>query len=409
VNKKRIVITGIGVISPLGSGREDFFSALLRGDSGVKPVSLFDTSGFKSKSAAEISNFRAEEYLGVKGLRNLDRSTRLATSAAKLALDDSQLAVTPENSQEIGVAVGTALGSIRSISDFDREALTEGPRYVSPALFSNTVINSPASRVSIKFNIKGFNATLSSGFSASLDAIGYAADFLKMGRIKAVLAGGVEELCIQTYLAFYRTRCLAGSDKEKDEISSPFDQRRNGVIFGEGACLLVLEDLESATSRGAKIYAEVLASANIFDGARRVSKDGIRRAMQRVLDKAGIERGDIDYICAGANSTKDGDLAETEAIKETFRERAKEIKISSVKSMTGECFSASGAMQTAAAIAALERQIVPPTINYREKDPLCDLDYTPNKAEAAKVDKVLVNSFGAGGNYSSLVISKFYN
>ena len=408
MSKKRVVVTGIGVISPLGSGREDFSAALLRGDSGVRPVSLFDTSELKSKSAAEISSFRAEDYLGVKGLRNLDRSTRLITSAARLALDDSGFEVTEENSPDIGVAVGTALGGIRSISDFDREILTEGPRYVSPALFPNTVINSPASQVSIRFNIKGFNTTLSSGFSASLDSLGYAADFLRRGRIEAVLAGGVEELCIQTYLAFYKAGCLAGGQIREDETSCPFDKRRNGVIFGEGACLLVLEEKESALRRGANIYAEILDFANTFDRHSRPSKHGISRAMQRALEKAGLKSGDIDYICAGANSTKDADLAETEAIKEVFKERSKEIKISSVKSMIGECFSASGAMQTAAGIAALQAQSVPPTINYKQVDPLCDLDYTPNKSGAAKIDKVLINSFGAGGSCSSLVISKFY-
>lgn len=404
-----MVVTGIGVISPLGSGREDFSAALLRGNSGVRPVSLFDTSGLKSKSAAEVSSFRAEDYLGAKGLRNLDRSTRLITSAARLALDDSGLEVTEENSGDIGVAVGTALGGIRSISDFDREILTEGPRYVSPGLFSNTVINSPASQVSIKFNIKGFNTTLSSGFSASLDAIGYAADFLRRGRIEAVLAGGVEELCIQTYLAFYKAGCLAGGEKREDETSCPFDKRRNGVIFGEGACLLVLEDMEYALARGADIHAEVLGFANNFDCHRRPSNDGISRTMRSALDKAGVAEGDIDYICSGANSSKEADLAETKAIKEVFKHRAKEIKISSVKSMIGECFSASGAMQTAASVAALQAQSVPPTINYKEKDPLCDLDYTPNKSVEAKIDKVLINSFGAGGSCSSLVISKFYN
>ncbi len=409
MGKLRVVVTGIGVISPLGVGREEFSAALLRGDSGVRPVSLFDTSELKSKSAAEVSSFRAEDYLGVKGLRNLDRSTRLITSAAKLALDDSGFKVTEANSGDIGVAVGTALGGIRSISDFDREIMIEGPRYVSPGLFPNTVINSPASQVSIKFNIKGFNATLSSGFSASLDAIGYAVDFLRRGRIEAVLAGGVEELCIQTYLAFYKTGCLAGGDKTKDETSCPFDKRRNGVIFGEGACLLVLEEKESALRRGANIYAEILDFASNFDRHSRPSKLGISRAMQKALEKAGLKSGDIDYICAGANSTKDADLAETEAIKEVFKESSKKIKISSVKSMIGECFSASGAMQTAAGITALQAQSVPPTINYKQVDPLCDLDYTPNKSGAAKIDKVLINSFGAGGSCSSLVISKFNN
>ncbi|MDI6606045.1 MAG: beta-ketoacyl synthase N-terminal-like domain-containing protein, partial [Candidatus Omnitrophota bacterium] len=220
--EEKIVITGLGVISSNGVGKDAFFEGIFSGASGIGPISLFDTSSLKVKTAAEIKDFSPQEFLGAKGLRTLDRSTKLAASAARMALDDAGLEVKEENSRQIGIVIGSTLGSISSISDFDREALTEGPRYVNPALFPNTVINSPASQVAIKFNIKGFNATLSTGFSAGLDAINYAVDMLRFAKAKIVLAGGVEELCIQVFLGFYKCGMLAGSGGASGEICCPF-------------------------------------------------------------------------------------------------------------------------------------------------------------------------------------------
>lgn len=408
---ERIVITGLGVISSNGIGKDAFYEAILNGISGIKPISLFDTSSFKAKLAGEIKDFSAEEFLGAKGLRTLDRSTKLVASATKLALEDAHLEITEENTQDIGIVVGTTLGSVQSVSEFDQEAIKEGPRYVNPAFFSNTVINSPASQVSIKFKIKGFNTTISTGFSASLDALNYAVDFLKLGRAKIVLAGGVEELCIQTFLGFYKTKFLAGLDDPSLEISCPFDRRRNGIILGEGSSILVLEDLESALGRKARVDAEILGFGRGFD-AYRIDKynprgTGLRKAMRMALAEANLGDADIDYVCSAANSTQEADLIETEAIKDVFAQKIEEINISSVKSMIGECYSASGALQAAAACGAIDKQIIPPTINYQEKDTRCDLNYVVNKPKICKVDKVLINTFGPSGDNSSLVISKF--
>ena len=409
MGERKVVITGIGVISSNGIGKDAFQDALFEGISGIKPISLFDTQAYKVKTAGEVKDFSPQDFLGQKGLRTLDRSTKLLSSAAKLALDDARLEITEENTSDIGVAVGSTMGSVQSISEFDKEAIREGPRYVNPALFPNTVINSPASQVAIKFNIKGFNATLSTGFSASLDAIQYAVDFLRFGRAKIVLAGGVEELCIQTFLGFYKTGFLAGLDSGP-EISCPFDKRRNGVILGEGSCMLVLEDMKSAQARRAHIYAEVSGFGTGFD-AYRINKynrkaAGLKKAMSMSLREAGITPAGIDYIASGANSTQGGDVTETVAIKDIFGEQAKKVPVSSVKSMIGECFSASASLQVASALCAIEKQIIPPTINYQHKDEKCDLDYVVNEGRARKIEKVLVNAFGPSGCNSSLILSR---
>lgn len=398
---KRVVITGLGMVSPIGIGKDAFCDGLFKGISGIRPVTLFDTALYKVKTAGEITDFTPETFLGAKGLRTLDRSTKLVSSATKLALDDAKLAISEKNSGQVAIAVGSTLGSIKSISDFDREALVEGPRYVNPALFPNTVINSAASQVSIRFNIKGFNATLSTGYSASLDAINYAADFLRLGRIKVVLAGGVEELCEQLFIAFYKTGCMAGLSEGGAELSCPYDLRRNGVLLGEGSAILALEDLDSALERKVPILAEIKGFSSCLD-----KDSGIERAMRGALKQAGLNSGDVDCILAGANSSLEGDRQEAKAIKDVFAKEAKSLYISAVKSMVGEQYSNSGALQAAAGVLAIEKQMLPPTINYQDKDPLCDLNIV-TKAQGGRIENILINSFGKGGISSSLLISKF--
>ena len=411
MNKKRIVITGVGVLAANGMGKDNFWQSLKEAKTGIKKVTLFDTSDFGVKIAGEISDFNAEDFLGKKGLRSLDRSTTLICSAAKLAIDDASLTITEENTDEIGVTVGTTLGSVYSISEFDKQALREGPRSVNPAFFPNTVINSPGSHVSIRFNIKGFNTTISTGFSAGLDAISYSMDFLKLDRAKIIFAGGVEEFCIQTFLGFYKIGFMSGTAEGSEAISCPFDKRRNGIILGEGASFLVLEDLDHALERNARIYAEILGFGLSFDPYR-INKynprgEGVKQSMRLALEDAVLKPEDIDYLCANANSTVKADLIETEAIKDVFGEYSKKLPVSSIKAHTGDCFSVSGALQAAASVGAIEEGFIPPTINYKEPDPECDLDYVPNKAREKKVDKVMINSFGPGGNNSCLIIGKF--
>lgn len=303
------------------------------------------------------------------------------------------------------------MGSVRSISEFDKEALREGPRAVNPALFPNTVINSPASHISITFNIQGFNCTIATGFCSSLDAIYYGMNMICLYDYKVALAGGVEELCEQTYKGFYKVGHLAGSRPGKEEIDCPFDKRRNGIVLGEGSGMVILEELEHARKRDAHIYAEVLGYGTSFDPAckNRYSPraKGAIEAVRLCLEDARVGSGDIDYISSSANSTLDCDAMETTAVKSVLGDRAKKTPISSIKSMIGETFSSSGAMNIAAGLASLAEGFMPPTINYEKPDRRCDLDYVPNEARQGKVDKVLVNSFSPNGSNSAILIGKF--
>src|SRR4030042_6783925 len=405
----RVVITGIGVLSPVGIGRQVYWEALFRGKTGFKAISLFDTAPYKVRIAGEISDFDPVSFLGKRGLRTLDRSTRLLSSAAKLAIDDANLQITDENTNSIGVSIETPCGSLHSISQFDREGLIEGPKYVNPSHFPNTVLNSPASQVSIRFKIKGFNTTISTGFCAGLDAVIYASDFIRLNRADVVLAGGVEELCEETFLGFHNLGYLSGLNGS-EPISCPFDARRNGIILSEGAAVLVLEDSDHALRRNVEILAVVKGYGNSFDPlADRDFIDagsGLRNAITIALRDASLSPEDIDYISCSANSTKGLDKMETRVIKEIFGAHAFNIPVSSIKSMVGESFSASGALSLAAAIGAIKNGFIPPTVNYKKKDPECDLDYVPNKAIQKDINNVLVISSDPYGQNTAIVIGK---
>ncbi len=408
---KRVVITGLGILTSNGKGRQEYWQALKEGRVGYKPVTLFDASEFTVNQAGEIGDFDATVYMGTKGLRTLDRSTKLLVSAAKLAKDDCQFIITEENTDDVGVSCGTTLGSIKSISDFDEVTLREGPRYTNPALFPNTVINSPASQVSIWHNIKGFNTTISTGFTASLDAMQYAYDFLQWDRAKVIFAGGVEEMCMQTFFGFYTLKFMSGSKEGTTFINCPFDKRRNGVTLGEGACLIVMEDYEHAKARNARILGEIASFGYSFDPSR-INKynpraTGLKRAMTEALEEAEVDITDIDYICSNANSTLAADKIETNAIKEIFGKHAYKIPVSAVKSMIGECYSVSGAFAVAASLGALNESFIPPTVNYKEPDPDCDLDYVPNEARPAKLKNIFIINFSPSGSNTCMVLRKF--
>ena len=411
MSRPRIVITGLGILTCIGKGKDEYWNALKEGKSNFHPATLFPTTEFPVNMAGEISDFDPTVYMGQKGLRSLDRATKLLVSASKLAVKDSGLIITDYNTDDVGVSVGTTFGSLQSIYDFDRITLTEGPRYTNPAHFPNTVINSPASQVSIWNNIQGFNTTISTGFTSSIDAMSYAYDFIERKDIKVVYTGSVEEMCEPLYIGFNLVKYLSGSKEGESYISCPFDKRRNGITLGEGACLMAFEDLEHAKKRKANILAEVLGFGYYFDPFKihkfNPSGKGMIGAMRDTLETAEVDIKDIDYICANANSTQAADKIETKAIKEVFGKRAYDIPVSAVKSMTGECYSASGSFAVAAGIGALVNDFIPPTVNYQEKDPDCDLDYVPNKSRSAKLDKILVNSFAPSGNNSCMILGRY--
>lgn len=403
---RAVVITGVGVLSPIGIGKDTFWDGLIQGRTGFRTISLFDTSNLNVHIAGEI-DFDPVEFLGKRGLRELDRSTRLINSAAKLAIDDSKLEITEENTNSTGVSIGTTFGSLHSISQFDRAGLTEGPRFVNPSHFPNTVINSPASQISIRFKIKGFNTTISTGFCAGLDAVYYASDFIKLNRADVVLAGGVEELCEETFLGFYKLGCLSGINGS-EPICCPFDRRRNGIILSEGAAVLILEDKEHARKRGANILAQIMGYGNSFDtfshNGYNPEGRGLKNAINIALKDASLNPKDIDYICSCANSTKDIDKMETKVIKDIFGKYAYSIPVSSIKSMVGESFSASGSLSLVAAVGAIQKGFIPPTINYKERDPECDLNYVPNETRQKNINTVLVTAADPYGQNTAVVV-----
>jgi len=411
VSDKRIVITGIGVVSPIGIGKEKFSSNLFDGQAGFRPITLFDTKDLKVKIGGEITDFNPKEILGSRGLMDLDRATLLLNCAAKLALDDAKLNITNENSDKIGVSVGTTFGSLHSISKFDREAIKEGPRYANPSVFPSTVGNSPASRLNIRFNIKGFSSTISTGMCAALDATNYACDFMKLNRINTVVVGAVEDFSIQTFLGFYKLNYLSGLKGGAEPLSCPFDRRRDGIIFSEGSVVFIIEELASAKERNADIYAEILGIGSSFDPVKfyrfNPRGTGMAEAMKLSLKDSRLEPQDIDCIFANANSTKDADKIETKAIKDVFGAHVKQIPITALKSVIGETFSASGAFSIIAAIFSLNKNSIPAIKNYEKPDPDCDLDYVSGSNRKKQLRNIMVNAFGPNGENTTTIISKF--
>ena len=407
----RLVITGISVLSPIGVNKDEFWTNLTNGVSGIKDITLFDVAKYKSKKAGEIADFDAREYLGKKGIRHIDRTSLLISSAAKLVMDDAMITHEIYSADELGIVIGSTYGSIDSISSFDLEGLQEGPTFVNPMDFPNTVLNAPASRVSIFCNATGLNSTISTGTASGLDAIIYASDFLRLGRGKAVLAGGVHGLTPDIFWGAYSSGILSGSRDDNIEISAPFDKRRNGFVIGEAAAILVIERLDDALERDAKIYAEIKGYGCTFNPDK-TSRENINttqgvRCISMAMEDAGINNEEVSYVSACANSSVTGDMMEAKIIKDYFGDNADKVPVSAIKSMTGECLDASGSLQSVAGVLSINNGIIPPTINYQEKDEECNLDCVPNDSRKAEVNNVLVNSFSDTGNISSVIISKY--
>ncbi|HEX9062133.1 MAG TPA: beta-ketoacyl-[acyl-carrier-protein] synthase family protein [Clostridia bacterium] len=406
----RVVITGMGVVSPVGIGKDKFWEALIEGTSGISPLTMFDTSIFKNKNAAQINDFDAAEYLGSNGLKYFDRSTVLILTAAKLALDGHRIPFSDRELEESGVVVGTAFGGLHSIGEFDRESI-DNPNYVNPMHFPNTVINSPASQVSVRYGMRCMNVTMSTGFAAGTDALGNSFNYIRSGMAGVIFAGGVEELCIESFAAFSKNGLLAGRKENCEERVYPYDKRRDGMILGEGAVLLVMENLQLALERGDDILAEVIGYGTSCDASfkHNFNSSGTRAktAMIMAMEEAGVSPLDIDYICGSANGSVEGDKMEYEALEEIFGDDIRNKAVSSIKASVGECVGASGAFQTAASVLAINKGIVPPTLNFEmaenEKGSLNIIE-TPDKRD---IDIAMINSFGCNGINSSLIIRKF--
>ena len=406
---RRVVITGLGIVSPVGIGREAFWSNLTNGRTGIKPITLFDTDRLSCKTAGEISEF--DPHLALPGMKTgtLNRSAQLVCAAAKLGLEDAGIELNDVTKPQIGVMIGSTLAIMHTYSEFDRGAITGGYVTASPIDFANTIPITTAGYISVLFGVSNFNSVISSGESSCLDAINYGASFVRNGQAEMVLAGGVEALSLETYLINYLPRFLSGSKAGEREFCAPYGRERNGFVLGESGAVVVLENYDHAIARGARIYGELRGVASTFDGQAFYNSTppatGLTKAMQLAIRRSQLTPEDIDYFGAGANSSVAIDQAEASAIRNVFGSRADELHISAVKSMTGECFSASVGVQVCATALALHEGVVPPTLNCDDQDPDCSLPLSSESREV-EIKAGLISTVAASGLAGALVITK---
>ncbi len=406
---KKTVITGIGVVSPIGIGHQEFWKGLVSGNSAIAPIESLDLSRYECKSGAEVRDLDPSDYLGRKGLRYLNKGTKFLASSIKLALDDANVSIDDEVSERTGILIGTSLGNFSQTTDYFHDIVRENPSELSPMQSYDVALNSSINYASVFFKIKGFARTISSGFTSGIDAIGNAHKLIQNGKANVIIAGGVEQISLDLYTIFYMRKMLSGSNGTGREISMPFDKRRNGFIMSEGSYVFVLEELDFALSRGAKVYGEVSGFGTIFAGNKRYDTkkrvEKAKSAMQACADDANISLQDIDLIQANGNSDKMLDHIEAKAVRELFEPRGGEIPVCAVKSTVGESYGASGAMQTATSALSIQNSLLPPTINCEERDPECDVNIIHEK-QTCTIKTVLVNSFDYTGNNSCLIVKK---
>ena len=413
MTSRRVVITGLGVVSSIGLGKEAFWSALLEGKSGIRRIQSFDASSYSCQFAGEISDFRPEDYIPPSEVPKLSRNTQFARAAAKMAIDDAHLDFSKENTCRVGVAIGIGLGGM-DIYEAQLRTLfeTNNPRRVHPWSVPLIMSNAAAAEVAISFGLKGPNMTVSTACSSGSHAIGYGFDLIRMGKADFFIAGGTEACILPGVLAsFCSLRALSIRNEAPHRASRPFDKKRDGFAMGEGAGIIVLETLESAKERGVTPYAEVVGYGATSEATHIVHPEGTgseaARVIELALQDAGISPDQVDYINTHGTSTVLNDLVETRAIKKVFGEHAYRISLDSTKSMIGHTIGAAGAIEGIVCALTLRRNVIHPTINYEEPDPECDLDYTPNQARQRDVKVALSNSFGFGGNNSCLVMKAF--
>ncbi|MFH1775522.1 MAG: beta-ketoacyl-ACP synthase II [Chloroflexota bacterium] len=410
--RRRVVITGLGAITCLGTGVEKTWQALRQGKSGIGLISRFDTSNFNSKIAGEVNDFEPLDFMTPKVMRRTDRFIHFAIGASRMAMDDAGLVSGPQNADRIGVIVGTTLGGMLSVEE-NHQLLLEGDKdQISPFFLPGFLANMAAGQVAIHLGARGPNLCLVTACASGTHAIGESLKIIQRGDADAMIAGGAEANITPTMLAALEaTKVASMRNGEPQKASRPFDKDRDGFVFSEGAGMVALEELQSALKRGARIYAEVLGYGLSCDAHHITSPDpeggGAARCMQLALNDAAVTAEAIDYICAHGTSTIRNDVAETQAIKTVFGERSHHIPVSSIKSMIGHSWGAAGAMEAISCALTITQDIIPPTINYETPDPECDLDYVPNVARKARVDTLISNSFGFGGTNGALIIGRF--
>ncbi|SHJ04971.1 beta-ketoacyl-ACP synthase II [Lutispora thermophila] len=412
MNKKRVVITGLGIISPIGIGKNAFFTGLKEGQSGVDKITKFDTEGLDVKIAAEVRNFDPLDFIDKKEVKRMDRYTQFAVAASKMAVEDASLNVGALDQDRFGVCIGSGIGGLETLENQYNVMKDKGPGRVSPFFIPMMISNIAAGYISMTFNAKGPNMTIVTACASATNAIGEAYNIIKRNDADIMITGGAEASITPLAIAgFCSMKALSQRNEEPKKASRPFDKERDGFIMGEGAGILILEDLEHAIRRGARIYGEVVGYGTTADAyhitAPAPEGEGAYKAMKKAVEDAGIEPGEIDYINAHGTSTELNDKYETMAIKKLMGDYAYNVMISSTKSMTGHLLGAAGGVEAIACIMAIREGIVPPTINYEVKDENCDLDYVPNFARKVAVNYAMSNSFGFGGHNASIILKKY--
>ncbi len=409
---RRVVITGIGAITPIGIGKDAFWNALIEGKSGVGPITRFDVSEYTTKIAGEVSDFVVTDFIDKKEAKRMDRSTQYAVAASKLAIDDAKLDLEAEDRERIGVIIGTGIGGMEALYEQYKVLFAKGPGRISPFLVPMMIGNMASGMTSIRFGLQGPSSCVVTACATGTNSIGDAARAIKYGDADVMLAGGTEAPISPAALAgFGSMKALSTRNDEPERASRPFDKDRDGFVMGEGAGVIVLESLEHALARGAHIYAELAGYAYNSDAYHITAPapGGVMaaKAMRQALKDGGIEPNEVDYINAHGTSTGLNDKNETMAIKEVFGDHAYELAVSSIKSMTGHLLGAAGGVECIAAAMAIDQGIIPPTINYETPDEGLDLNYVPNVAEKREVRVAISNSLGFGGHNATLALKKY--
>jgi len=410
VSRTRVVVTGMGCISPLGLDLDSTWQALLAGRSGVGPITLFDPTDYKTRFAAEVKGFEPEVALGRREARRMDRYTQLAVVATTEAVRRSGLSIDDSNRDRIGVLIGTGIGGLETLLRETRKLIERGPRWVSPFLVPMMLPDTASGQVAILLGVRGPNMAVVTACATGANSIGEATEMIRRGAADVMLAGGAEAAVVPVAIAGFNVMdALSSRNDDPQGASRPFDRDRDGFVIGEGAAVVVLESEAHARARGAPMLAEVRGYATTNDAfhisAPAENGAGAARCMELALQDAALGPGAIDYINAHGTSTKLNDMSETAAIKSVFGEAAYDTPVSSTKSMTGHLLGAAGALEAIFSILAIRDSILPPTINYHTPDPICDLDYVPNTARPKPVEHALSNSFGFGGHNASLILS----
>ena len=410
--KRRVVVTGLGVVSAIGCAKDIFWGNLIKGKSGIGPLTHFDAARYESRIAGEVKDFTPHPFISPKDVRRMERFVQFGVTAAKNAIDDSGLDVLKEDPYRIGVLVGSGIGSLRIIEEQYKVILEKGPSRITPFLIPMLIVNMAAGYIAIMIGVKGPNLCTTTACASGSHAIGEAMRIIQYGDADAMIAGGTES-CISALGigGFCALKALSTRNDEPERASRPFDKDRDGFVMAEGCGIVILEELEHAKKRNAKIYGEIVGYGMTGDAYHMTAPDpegeGAARCMVNALKDAKLKPEEISYINAHGTSTTLNDKIETLAIKKVFGSHAKKVPVSSTKSMLGHQLGAAGAVEFIICCLTIERSIIPPTINYETPDPDCDLDYVPNKARQVKVNACLSNSLGFGGHNATLILRRF--